>query len=142
MKRLPSGPPRYAVALAFWLLLIFVTSCYHITIRQFLHFMRHAGPPAFHQGFTRFWDGYWWVFVKGWHATEYAILLILGAAFLRWRGVRADRAGLWCLPLLALYAASDEWHQTFVPGRGGHFSDVCIDIGGACVAALYLLLCR
>jgi hypothetical protein len=131
-----------AVALVGWALVIFITSCYHVTIRQFLHFMRHAGPPAFHDGFARFWRGYWWVFVKGWHATEFAILFLLCVALLRRRIPRLDRAVLLSLPLTALFAASDEWHQRFVPGRGGHFSDVCIDVGGACVAALYLLLRR
>lgn len=131
---------RWTAALVFWLLLIFVTSSYHITVRQFLHFMRHVGPPAFHNGFARFWDRFWWVFVKGWHAAEFAILFLLCAAFLRRRIRRLDHAVLASLFVVAAYAAADEWHQTFVPGRGGHLSDVCIDIGGACTAALALLL--
>lgn len=32
------------------------------------------------------------------------------------------------------YAASDEWHQTFVDGRAGQPSDVAIDMAGATVA--------
>jgi VanZ family protein len=32
---------------------------------------------------------------------------------------------------VALYASSDEWHQTFVPGREGCIRDVCIDTTGA-----------
>ncbi len=32
------------------------------------------------------------------------------------------------------YAVSDEWHQTFVPGRVGHASDVAIDMVGATIA--------
>lgn len=32
-----------------------------------------------------------------------------------------------------LYAASDEFHQTFIPGRGGQVKDVIIDSGGALV---------
>ena len=32
-----------------------------------------------------------------------------------------------------LYAASDEFHQTFIPGRGGQVKDVIIDSCGALV---------
>ncbi len=40
----------------------------------------------------------------------------------------------------ALFAALDEFHQTFVPGRSGNFTDVCIDSTGALIASLFLLL--
>lgn len=30
-----------------------------------------------------------------------------------------------------LYACSDEWHQTFIPGRSGAFKDVLLDSAGA-----------
>jgi len=40
----------------------------------------------------------------------------------------------------ALFAALDEFHQTFVPGRSGNFTDVCIDSTGALIASLCLLL--
>lgn len=39
-----------------------------------------------------------------------------------------------------LFAALDEFHQTFVPGRSGNFTDVCIDSTGALIASLFLLL--
>lgn len=39
-----------------------------------------------------------------------------------------------------LFAALDEYHQTFVPGRSGNFTDVCIDSTGALIASLFLLL--
>jgi VanZ family protein len=35
-----------------------------------------------------------------------------------------------------LYAASDEYHQTFVPGRSGRLVDVGVDTIGALVALL------
>jgi VanZ like family len=35
-----------------------------------------------------------------------------------------------------VFAAMDEYHQTFVPGRGGTWTDVAIDGIGASVAAL------
>jgi VanZ family protein len=70
------------------------------------------------------------------HLTEYALL-----ALLLWRALRKppapgappwqwSRAG-WALALVALYAATDEFHQTFVPSRGGSVWDVLLDtLGG------------
>lgn len=40
------------------------------------------------------------------------------------------------------YACSDEWHQTFVPGRDGNIRDVAIDGIGFCFAILLVLLCK
>ncbi len=37
------------------------------------------------------------------------------------------------------YAVSDEWHQSFVPGRSGSGLDVAIDAAGAGAAALLRL---
>lgn len=46
-----------------------------------------------------------------------------------------------------LYAASDEIHQLFVPGRSGEVRDVMIDFSGAALGILlsmlvFLLICR
>jgi VanZ family protein len=59
------------------------------------------------------------------HFTEYAILGALLA--------RATRRSWVALVLAALYAASDEVHQTFVEGRHGAVRDVAIDTVGALV---------
>ena len=64
------------------------------------------------------------------HATEYAVL---GALL-----VRATGRGWLAFALGTLYAASDEIHQTFVPGRMGSPLDVAIDaIGVACGVVLW-----
>jgi VanZ family protein len=64
------------------------------------------------------------------HTAEYAIL---GALLVRATG----RSGL-AFALAALYAASDELHQTFVAGRVGAVHDVVIDaIGVAIGIVLY-----
>ena len=67
------------------------------------------------------------------HASEYALLgmLLFGAM----TGTRRRRM---CYAWLAIacYAATDEFHQLFVPGRSGQFTDVCIDSGGAVVGIL------
>ena len=52
---------------------------------------------------------------------------------------RKSLSNLWIAAgLCALYAASDEWHQTFVPQRGGVLSDVFIDCGGIAIAGIIL----
>ena len=42
--------------------------------------------------------------------------------------------------LAALYAATDEFHQSFVPGRGPLLTDVLIDASGAALGALVMAL--
>lgn len=38
--------------------------------------------------------------------------------------------------LTVLYAATDEFHQLYVPGRSGQFKDVCVDGAGAAAGVL------
>lgn len=45
---------------------------------------------------------------------------------------------VWALVFTFLYACSDEFHQTFVPGRLGCVSDVLIDTVGAWVSLGFL----
>jgi len=68
---------------------------------------------------------------KGGHLIGYALL---GAAFiyaLNHDGsssrIRFFTAGI----LAFLYAVTDEWHQSFVPGRNPDARDICIDMLGA-----------
>jgi VanZ family protein len=77
------------------------------------------------------------------HLTEYAVL-----ALLLWRARRGkstpgnapwrwSKAGV-VLALVALYAASDEIHQAFVPSREGRVLDVLLDTTGAACGLLCL----
>jgi VanZ family protein len=81
----------------------------------------------------------WVVFIarKCAHMTEFGVL-----GLLLWRAVRKPlrtnpRPWSWKLAggtilLVALYASSDEFHQSFVPGRDASVHDVMIDtLGGA-----------
>jgi VanZ family protein len=79
---------------------------------------------------------------KAAHLTEYAFLAVL-----LWRGLRREhwlrtrwewQTALRVLLLVALYAASDEWHQSFVPNREASVIDVLIDTIGA-GAGLFLI---
>lgn len=62
------------------------------------------------------------------HMTEFGILYVLV------RRARPKGPGL-ALAFCFLYAMSDEWHQSFVPGRSGRWLDVAIDWTGASVCA-------
>jgi len=67
------------------------------------------------------------------HAVEYGILALLLAR--AWASLPAIQPpALWTILIVMLYAASDEWHQTFVPGRHGDPLDWLIDLIGACLA--------
>lgn len=62
------------------------------------------------------------------HFSEYAVLYLLARPLIG----SGWRSWLFC----AAYAASDEWHQAFVPGRGASPWDVLIDSAGALAGAL------
>ena len=72
------------------------------------------------------------VFKKGAHFTVYAVLAVL------FRRALPPSRRIWALSwmLTVLYAASDEWHQSFVPGRHPQLTDVLIDLCGAATGLL------
>ncbi|MBM4458847.1 MAG: VanZ family protein [Chloroflexi bacterium] len=65
----------------------------------------------------------------GGHLTVYGVLAVLLWWALRGAGVRRSTA--WALALTALYGASDELHQSFVPGRTMTAVDLAFDVVGA-----------
>ena len=71
------------------------------------------------------------------HFAEYALLAFLWARALRTR-MDARRAALIALLVTSLYAATDEFHQTFVEGRAGKPLDWAIDTAGAATVTLQL----
>lgn len=78
------------------------------------------------------------------HATEYAILAFLFMNVLIAFEIHKKRSILICVIIsilsVAIYASSDEFHQTFVKGRSGNIKDVCIDTLGGTIGCLILLL--
>jgi VanZ family protein len=76
------------------------------------------------------------------HLTEYAVLAIL-----IWRVLNRSKNKLspWSWPrilgtllIIFFYAATDEFHQRFVPGRTALVSDVFIDTAGGAIGLLAL----
>ena len=64
------------------------------------------------------------------HAATYGALW-----FLWWRALGYGNP-LAAIAITLLYAASDEWHQTFTEGRHGTPVDVAIDAAGVAIAVL------
>lgn len=75
-------------------------------------------------------EGMDFIIRKGAHMSEYAILGIL--FLLHCFTYQNKRRHPYILALLfcIAFAATDEIHQLFVPGRSGQLADVCIDAAG------------
>lgn len=67
------------------------------------------------------------------HFTEYFVLFLLGVRLMR-RYQPFRQALLYTWLACVAYAATDEFHQTFIPGRVGQAMDVGIDALGALLA--------
>ncbi|MCD1258987.1 VanZ family protein [Paenibacillus athensensis] len=154
------APPGFYVAAAAalgWMALIFVKSAQSYSEQSLLplfaqwfsqeQLMRWLPHLEFNYdgGLVSFRDPYGFLefFVrKGGHVTEFTILTLLWAVALLLKPLSAR----WALPaagLIALaYAASDEWHQTFVPERTGHAIDVAVDALGVLLALLLVAVVR
>ena len=128
-----------------WLAVIFSassdTKSYEHTSRFFEPFL-HWLFPQMSQATV---DHIHYLVRKTGHLTEFALL-----ALLLWRAIRQpqkndprpwrwDEAGL-SLAAVFLYAASDEFHQIFMPSRTALVSDVIIDTTGGAIGLLLLWL--
>ena len=72
------------------------------------------------------------------HFMEFATLSVWAGGLLIL--YRCPRPYVWAALFSALYALTDEFHQTFVPGRECKISDLVIDGSGAVFGALVLWL--
>lgn len=77
---------------------------------------------------------------KAGHVSEFAILALLWSLALLAKPVKVIIALLTSSIISLVYAASDEWHQTFVKGRTGHGIDVAVDAIGILLAILLVLV--
>ncbi|MBI2009722.1 MAG: VanZ family protein [Candidatus Chisholmbacteria bacterium] len=84
----------------------------------------------------------WWDYVlkKSAHMFEYAVLFFLLVRALTKTRLKKASPKIFLLAglITILYAISDEWHQTFVPGRGGRLTDVGYDTMGMVLSFLYI----
>lgn len=80
----------------------------------------------------------WWELLlkKGGHLAEFAVFAWLLMRALQNPARVGARAYLWSLGITILYAASDEFHQWFVPRRHPSPIDLTIDAAGAGLALL------
>jgi VanZ family protein len=76
------------------------------------------------------------------HWSEYFILSMLLARTLKARSSDfvTKQQMMWAVVLVAIYAVSDEFHQSFVPSRTASAVDVLIDTSGAVGAILFSYL--
>jgi VanZ family protein len=143
----------YWLPVGVWMMLIFSASgdvhSYEHSSTLLVPWLRWLWP----QMSTEHIEAIHHLFRKCGHFSEYALL-----ALLLWRAIhhtrkpantppsepRAwhwDEAGL-TLAIIFLYAASDEFHQIFVPTRTALVSDVFIDTTGAAAGLLALWMAR
>ena len=79
-------------------------------------------PSGFGETMSRKWA----------HLVEYAVLAYLTWRVAGYRGNRTSRTlAILSVVFCFVYAASDEWHQSFVPGRYAKVRDVFLDGLGA-----------
>jgi VanZ family protein len=126
---------KYWLAVLLWMALVFTASTdlfsAEHTSRFLVPFLRWLKPDISWAtiGQVHF------LIRKGAHLIEYAILAVL-----LWRGFRMERVGVrrgvwpqaWFALLVAIiFAATDEYHQGYVPSRSSSSADVMIDSCGA-----------
>ena len=86
---------------------------------------------------------FWQFFVrKSAHFTVYMVLGLLTSLAAVSHPLRERFRVLLPLAICLLYAAGDEFHQSFVPGRGPQLRDVAIDFCGAALGVILITLCR
>lgn len=79
---------------------------------------------------------------KLFHAAAYLVYaLSMFLAVWVWSGQRSIKWSLWVGGVMSVFfAISDEWHQSFVPGRHATLDDVIADLVGIFLAALLFRL--
>ena len=76
-----------------------------------------------------FWKDF--IVKKTAHVVEYAFLALLIYRALKESGVSKSNAGLWAIFFSVVYGLTDEFHQSFTPGREPRVRDVFFDTIGA-----------
>jgi VanZ family protein len=134
---------KYWLPLVLWMIIIFGASTNlgssQNTSRFLRPFVRWLKPDISEQSLEKIH----YTVRKTAHLTEYAIF-----AMLLWRAMRSEpkfkgttigTEFTRVLLLSALFAASDEFHQSFSNAREARVADVLIDTGGASLGAILFL---
>lgn len=77
---------------------------------------------------------------KGAHISEYVLFFCTVFFAFFTCGIKKYRRIAFSFFVTFFYACTDEFHQTFVPGRSGQFIDVLIDMIGVSILVCILLL--
>lgn len=82
---------------------------------------------------------YWkdFIFKKTAHLIEYAILAILLYRAMINSNIDKKKALIISIVITGLYGLTDEFHQSFTPGRGPSIRDVVIDTIGGAIGSLW-----
>ncbi len=75
---------------------------------------------------------------KSAHILEYFTLSLLTFRALRESGMDSKKALIYALFFSSLYGISDEYHQSFTPGREPKIRDVIIDLTGSLLGVISL----
>ena len=141
MKKLLSSKSLSIILLLLWLIFIFTLSSAPTGVSDdqsgvFVIFLSNLfNVPADHALIV--------LVRKSAHLFEYFVLGTLSLNVLRAFRPR-DWVHLWHFAVIfaALYAATDELHQTFVPGRSGELGDVLLDTLAALAGVIFCLLTK
>jgi VanZ family protein len=77
---------------------------------------------------------------KNAHAFEYIVLAVLVGIILFSSSMKGKGAIIYILFICLFYAVLDEYHQSFVQGRGSLVGDVLIDFSGSLIGVLIYYL--
>jgi len=83
---------------------------------------------------------YWTDFIvkKSAHIVVYGIFTALTYRALKENGVSKKNSAYWAILFSIFYGITDEFHQSFVPGRGSTLRDIIFDTIGASLA-IYII---
>lgn len=81
-------------------------------------------------------DSYWlrFLILKSFHIIEYCLLFLFVAFGFKFK------LNLISIIISYLYGCTDEFHQTFIPGRTGRFRDTFFDLSGILIGFLLIKL--
>ena len=74
------------------------------------------------------------------HFSIYSLVGILLMALLSTYNISENNKIFYTIIIGMIYAMSDEFHQSFIPGRSGQVSDVFLDTLGVTVGGLFIIL--